>query len=250
MTATGVPDPGGDYTAGLGELQHLLLGYQGAEDFLQRVAAVTARTVGGGLSCMIMLQAGERQLTVATSDTLATAIYDVQYTLGQGPCLRCLRWQHPVHIDDLAEDARWPVFALRAAEKGVRSCLSLPLEVPQMTGALSLYAPAVRAFGPGEALRAKTFAGYVSGAITLASRQDGFLATIGELRGVLASRPVVDQAVGIVMARQHCTSRQALAMLRSAARDRRVRLHDLASQIVSETSGAAVGPSGRADPAA
>lgn len=237
MTRTAPGDPGGDYTTALSELHRLLLNYQSAESFLRQAASITARTVGTGLSCSIMLQPGGRALAVATSDPVATLTEQVQETTGQGPSLRCLRWQHLVHIDDLAEDTRWPVFALRATEMGIRSCLCLPLEAPDSTGSLNLYAPAPHAFGAAQISRASTFAEYLASALIIGARQDGLLATIDHLHTALASRAVIDQAIGAIMTRERCTSGRAVAMLRAESQRRSVRLRDLARQIVATTGG-------------
>ena len=235
--AAASPDPGGDYASALSGLHRLLVDYQGAESFLRQAAVVTARTVGRGLMCSIMLQPSGRPLMAAASDPLATLAHQVQDSLGQGPGLRCLRWQHQVHIEDLTGDLTWPLFAQHAAGIGIRSCLCLLLAVPGMTGVLSLYAATPHAFGALHVSRAKTMAGYLSGAIILGARQDGLLATIDQLRGALASRAVIDQAAGVLIARGHCSSSQALATLRAAAHDHNVTLGDLARQIVDEASG-------------
>jgi GAF domain-containing protein len=236
MTVTAAREHGGDLTPALTELHRLLLGYQSLDLFLRNVAVLAAETVAAGLGCVIMAQPTGHGLTVATSDELASLACEEQYRLGQGPSLRCLRWQHPVHIGDLAEDAQWPVFARHAVSAGIRSCLCLPLKTPGMTGAMCLYAAVPHAFGAAESARAATFAGYVSGVLVLALRQDGFVATIGELRGALVARTVVDQAVGVIMGRRRCSGSEALAMLRHSARSRDIGLHELARQIVAEAS--------------
>jgi len=215
----------------------MLLRYQGAESFLRQAAGLTARTVGSGLSCSITLQLGREGLAVSTSGPLATLAEQLQENTGQGPSLRCLRWQHLVHIDDLAEDSRWPLFARRAAVMGIRSCLCLPLEAAGATGALSLYAPPPHAFGAAAISRASTFAGYLSSALVIGARQDGLLATIDELRTALASRAVIDQAIGVIMTREGCTSSQALARLRAESERRDIKLGQLARLIVAKASG-------------
>ena len=237
MTQTASRDADGDYTSALSELHRLLLDYQSAESFLRQAAGLTARTVGGGLSCSIMLQPGGRTLAVATSDPLTTLAEQLQESSGQGPSLRCLRWQHLVHIDDLAEDTRWPLFARRASGMGIGSCLCLPLEASGTKGALNLYAPAPRAFTAAHITRASTFAGYLASALVIGARQDGLLATIDQLRTALASRAVIDQAIGVIMIRERCPSSQAVAMLRAESQHRNIKLRDLARQIVAKASG-------------
>ncbi len=237
MTYITSRDPGGDYTSALSELHRLLLDYQSAESFLCQAARLTARTVGSSLSCSILLQPGGHALAIATSDPLATVSEQVQESTGQGPSLRCLRWQHLVRVDNLCEDARWPLFTLRATEVGIRSCLCLPLRAPGTSGALSLYAPATHAFGAPQISRASTFADYLISALAIGARQEGLLSTIDQMRTALASRAVIDQAIGVIMSRDHCTSTQAMAMLRTQSQHRNLKLRNLAREIVTRASG-------------
>jgi hypothetical protein len=80
-----------DVAASIAELQNLLLGTQDIEDFLQELAVLAARRVTGGLSCGITLQPNGRPLTVASSDTLAEQMDEVQYGIDDGPCLHAMR---------------------------------------------------------------------------------------------------------------------------------------------------------------
>jgi AmiR/NasT family two-component response regulator len=63
------------------------------------------------------------------------------------------------------------------------------------------------------------------------------------LRSSLASRTVIDQALGIVMAREQCTQTRAFAILRSASQNSNVKLRDIASAIVTSVSGEPPQPS-------
>lgn len=113
----------------------------------------------------------------------------------------------------------------------------IPLQAPGTTGALSLYAAAPHAFGAAQISRATIFACYLPSALVIGARQDGLLATIDQLRTALASRAVIDQAIGVIMTRDHCGSSQAVAMLRAESQHRNLKLRDLARQIVTEASG-------------
>jgi ANTAR domain len=66
---------------------------------------------------------------------------------------------------------------------------------------------------------------------------------IEQLRSSLASRGVIDQALGIIMAREHCTQDRAFAILRSASQNRNVKLRDLASAVVTSVTGEPPQPS-------
>ncbi len=54
---------------------------------------------------------------------------------------------------------------------------------------------------------------------------------------VLTSRAVIDWAIGIVMAQQHCDAEAAFGILRRASQNRNVRLRELAAEIVTAVSG-------------
>lgn len=226
-----------DLAASITELQNLLLAATGTEEFLAEVAMLAARTVAGEVSCGITLQPNGRPLTVATSDQRAVQVDEVQYGLGQGPCLHSMRTRQRVQIEDTAGDQRWGGFSVRAAANGVRSCLSLPLAGDDVLGALNLYAPDPRSFGEAEIRRAEVFAASASGALALAARQASTAALTSDLRAALASRSVIDQALGIIMAQERCTSARAFAILRAASQNRNVKLRDIARQIVTSVSG-------------
>lgn len=219
-------------------LQDALLGAQSVEQFLHELADLAARLGDGGLSCGMTMQPSGRPVTVACSDPLAARVDEVQYRLDDGPCLQAMRENHLVRIEDTAEKTRWPGFEAEAASHGIRSCLALPLTVDgKPVGALNLYARAASAFGAAEARAAESFAGNASGALALAMRLASHAALIEQLRSSLGSRTVIDQALGIIMARGACTQARAFAILRSASQNSNVKLRDIASTVVTSVTG-------------
>ncbi|HEY5397932.1 MAG TPA: GAF and ANTAR domain-containing protein [Trebonia sp.] len=225
-------------------LQNALLKTDSVEQFLHELAVLAAQTVNGAMSCGMALRQHGRPLTAAAcSDLLASAADEAQYQAGDGPCLHAVRRVRPVRIDDTAASDRWPLFCRRAAELGVRSCYALPLVVDgQPIGALVLYARRPAAFGPGEAKRADRFASDASGALTLALRMASCADLNDQLRSSIDSRAVIDQALGVIMATEHCPQERALALLKSVSQNNNVRLRDLAASIVTSASGEAPQP--------
>lgn len=222
----------------LKELQEALLSTESVEQFLHEMAVMAARLVGGDLSCGMTMRSNGRPVTVACSDPVAARVDELQYELDDGPCLHAMRDGHLVRIEDTADKAWWPDFEAQAESHGVRSCLALPLSAEgRPVGALNLYACAASAFGPEEARRAESFAENASGALTLAIRLASHAALIEQLRSSLVSRTVIDQALGVVMARERCTQARAFAILRSASQNSNVKLRDIASAIVTNVSG-------------
>lgn len=231
-------DPGrGDVAASITELQNLLLATSSMEEFLRELAVLAARTVAEGLSCGITLQPDGQPVTVATSDARAAQVDEIRYELNEGPCLRSMRCGEQVSIEDTTGQERWGGFSARAAANGIRSSLSLPLKANGITGALNLYAPVPHAFGDAATRRAETFASSTSAALALAAQQASAATLTGQLREALATRAIIDQALGIIMGKKRCTSAQAFATLRAASQNRNVKLHDIARQIVTSISG-------------
>lgn len=220
------------------ELQDMLLGTESLEQFLHEMAVLAAGLAGAGMSCGMTMRPNGWPVTVACSDPLAARIDELQYELDDGPCLQAMRDGRMARIDDTADKALWPEFEAQAASRGIRSCLALPLNSGgEPAGALNLYARTASAFGPAGTQRAADFALNAAGALVLAVRLASHVELIEQLRSSLVSRTVIDQALGIIMARERCTQARAFSILRSASQNSNVKLRDIASEIVTSISG-------------
>lgn len=220
------------------DLHNALVNTESIGQFLREMAVMAARLVGSDLSCAMTMRSGGRPMTVACTDPVAEKVDAVQYELDHGPCLHAMRDGRMVKIEDTADKARWPEFERRAAAQGIRSCLALPLTSEgKRVGALNLYARRASAFGAEQARRAAAFAENASGVLTLAIRLASRAALIEQLRSSLVSRTVIDQALGIVMARERCTQARAFVILQTASQNSNVKLRDIATAIVTSVSG-------------
>jgi GAF domain-containing protein len=231
-------DETSDFRVSITELQAVLLGTQSIDGFLQEVASLAARELGDGLSCGITLQPNGRPLTVASSDTNAAQIDELQYGLDRGPCLTALRTGTLVHIDDLASDQRWGDYAVRALAHGVRSSLSMPLAACERpVGALNLYSDRSHFFGESQTRLAERFTQDAVVAVGIAGQLAAQSVLTDQLRASLASRAVIDQAIGVIMAQQRCTAADAFAIVRTASQNRNIKLRQVAEQIVTGITG-------------
>lgn len=227
-----------DVNAGIAELGQVLLSIETVEEFLRELAVRAAGLVAGGLCCGMTLGSGKRTFTVACSNDVAAEVDEVQYDLDEGPCLEAMRSQVAVRVDNTSAEARWSPFGQRAACLGVHSVLALPLSVGgEPAGALNFYACVPAAFREAERRRAQLFAERASGALAVASRLASYAELTGQLRTSLASRAVIDQAVGVLMAQERCSQEKAFAILRGASQNRNVKLRQLAAEIVTSVSG-------------
>jgi GAF domain-containing protein len=220
-------------------LQNALLNTENVEQFLHELAVLSTRIVAGGLSCGMTLRLrGQTPVTAACSDPVAAQADEAQYETGDGPCLRAARTGEEIRIDEMPAERRWPEFADRAASLGIMSSLSLPLIADgRPAGALNWYAPRPAAFGEQERARARNFAENASGALTLALRMASCNDLTDQLRSSMASRAVIDQALGVIMATERCPQDKAFAMLRSVSQNTNTKLRDVAATIVTNVSG-------------
>jgi GAF domain-containing protein len=231
-------DDAADLAAGVTELHDVLLSTQNIDSFVQELAEQAAGLIADSLSCGITLRRDGGPGTVACSDELGSRVNELQYQLGEGPCLTALADGVPVRSDDLAADPRWPQFGPKAVAEGVLAVLSLPLIAQeQVIGALNLYARDAAAFGERQVRLAGKFAESAAGALALGQRLVSYAALNDQLRESLASRAVIDQAVGIIMGQRRCSSATAFAALRAASQNRNVKLRLLAEELVTGVGG-------------
>ncbi len=235
MADAGAP---GDAGASVAEMQALLLGTETIQEFLAELAGLAIRAVGEGLSCGITLQPDGHPVTVASTDALAAQVDEVQYGLDQGPCLHALRTGTQVSIENLASDRRWVAYAATALQHGIRSSLSLPLSTGSDTvGAFNLYSQVAGSFGEAATRRAELFAQNASGALSIAIRLADHVALTDQLRASLASRAVIDQAIGVLMGQRRITAAEAFGILRTTSQNRNIKLRVFAAQVVAGAGG-------------
>jgi GAF domain-containing protein len=91
----------------------------------------------------VMLMSGEiPRGSLCTTDAVSQLVEDLQYTLGEGPCVDAYRQDQVVAEPDLADPAgrRWPAFTPPALAAGVRALFGFPLRAGTVRlGALNLY---------------------------------------------------------------------------------------------------------------
>jgi GAF domain-containing protein len=114
----------------------------GASSATTRLCEASAE-ITGMTGAGIMLMAGDRPHgSICTTDTVSALIEELQYTLGEGPCVDAHREQRPVAEPDLAHPAvsRWGSFAPSAVASGARAVFGFPVSVGDVrVGALNLY---------------------------------------------------------------------------------------------------------------
>lgn len=218
---------------GLTELSQLLTGGRHLDETLTSVAEFAVRAVPGADGAAVILLDRDRPQTIGASAPFIRGIEDVQYMLGEGPCLSAVASCEPQVSGSLGGEPRWRRFGPRVSRLGVHSVLAVPLILPdKVIGALDLYARVKDAFGD-EALRI-SYLFAVPSAVTVANAEVLAQAErlVKQLSEALTSRATIDRAVGVLMARTGATPEEAFDRLRDRSQTDHVKVVDLAHQIV------------------
>lgn len=163
--------------------------------------------------------------TLGSSSAHARLCDELQFTLGEGPCLESVSMRAPVLVMDLADlnDQRWPVYGPAMLELQIRGVYAMPVVVAgEYVGALDLF----RAL-PGRLVGAE-LAGAVLAAelasIPLLDVLDGDMQAAVTEPGSSAwvefnslSRVEVSQATGMLVAQLGVDPTEALLRLRAHA---------------------------------
>jgi GAF domain-containing protein len=95
-----------------------------------------------GVAAALMTAAGPSGVVLAATDRAARQLEELQFSLGEGPCVAASHTGSPVFQPDLAATgpARWPGFVAAALDAGIRAIFAFPLRVGAIhVGILDLY---------------------------------------------------------------------------------------------------------------
>lgn len=228
--------------AALSELTGLLLSTNSFEQLLQGVAELSVRVIEPVATCGITLAQDDRVLTAASADALAQQLDEQQYEHESGPCLQALSSGKVVEAADLTTEQRWDSYPTVAMAHGVLAILSTPMIVRgRPVGVVNLYARAPQAFSAVDRQLASLLAGQATIAVTAVLRHYDEVTLSDHLRIALSSRSVIDQAIGIAMARRHCDPKTAFATLRTISQRRNIKLRAVAAELVAAIQNPAPG---------
>jgi GAF domain-containing protein len=192
------------------------------------VSLAVANVHGCDAAGVTIVQRGRSISTPAASADWVAECDQLQYTLGEGPCLEAI-WDEPlVHSADLAGETRWPTWATQVVtDRGVGSMLCVRLFTRDDTlGALNHYAMRPHAFDSGDLEDGLAVAAHA--AVALASSFE-----LDQLGDALATRTLIGQASGILMERYGLDSRAAFNLLTRISSHSNVKIRVLAHEVVT-----------------
>jgi hypothetical protein len=202
---------------------------------LRRLCRVVARTLpasGAGVSVV----AGGVHAVAAASDPVSEMLEDLQFILGEGPCLDALASRQPILEPDLdgAASWRWLGYAPAAMERGACAVFAFPLQIgAAQLGVLDVYHDQPGSMSTETLAQAMTFADLA--VETLLDGQEH--AEVGrppqDLDQALDPHYVVYQAQGMTMIDLGVSLDEAMARLRAYAYAHERPLRDVAADIVA-----------------
>ncbi len=220
------------------DLGGVLESMEQVSDHLERVVHAVRRHIDGCDEVGITVLSANRPHTAAYTTVQTLEIDAVQYALDEGPCLDAARRRTENHVPDLVvDDGRWPRFAQECRDEGMRSLLALPLlSGTECVGAINLYAWAPHAFDSFDAALVRLAASRCADALVAVTALDGARRLAGQLEQAMASRAVIEQAKGVIMAMRGVGEHDAFEVLRKTSQDRNIKVRVLAQQIVTGVS--------------
>jgi GAF domain-containing protein len=226
-----------EVTATLADLADVLVGEEDLGRALQRSVEMLVRALPGADLASVSVLDGDAAETVASSSERVWAIDADQYAEGDGPCLEAARTGEVVRTGVEEAERRWPGFARSARTAGVESYLSCPLLIDEkFAGSLNLYSEQPHGFADFDVALLRLYATAACAAIGNARRYVRARDVAGQLKLALDSRAVIDQAIGVLMARHRITAGQAFAELSRQSQDTNVKLRDIATRLVTGLS--------------
>jgi hypothetical protein len=161
------------------------------------------------------------QGVIAASDRSARLVEDLQFTLGEGPCLDASRSRVPVLLPDLARTAasRWPGFGPAALDAGIAAIFALPVQVGAIRlGVLDLYRNISGPLEDDDLAQALAYAD--AALVTLLHLQDQVSPDSDlhpQVSQPLDDRAEIHQATGVISVQASITLIEALLLLRAHA---------------------------------
>lgn len=190
-----------------------------------RLCEACVRWYGADAAAISLVFDGVNVGTLGASGPVARTIEELQFTLGEGPCLDSVAGRTPVLVVDLAspDHRRWPAYSPAVLAHDIRGVFAMPVLVAgQYLGALDLFRVApgtlsgahLAAYLIAAELAEMAFPDLIGGDMHAATT-DPDSSAWAELKAL--SRAEVSQATGVLVAQLDVEPAVALVRLRAHA---------------------------------
>lgn len=232
-----------DLRAGIDNLASLVSDGLRLTELLSAVATFAVRAIpgadGAGVTLLRFDRSDNMVEVLAASAPFVAVIDEIQYrTVQEGPCITAALERRTVRSGSLGGEKLWPRFGPRVGRLGVHSALSLPLLLPddsdQVVGAINVYAYDKDVFDEHAAELGELFAKPAAVAVHNAQVLARAVALTAQLQKALSTRPVIDQAIGLIRGRSGRSAEEAFAQLRAISQSEHRKLADVAQRMIDE----------------
>lgn len=185
-----------------------------------------------GAGVALMTSGGPTGVVLGATDERAKQLEELQFSLGEGPCVDASRTGRPVLQPDLVATAvaNWPGFGAAALAAGVRAIFAFPLRVGAIRiGILDLYRDTSGYLSQDEFADALTFA---DAAVVVLLRLQDNAGDAAALTRPIDSRAEIHQATGMISIQLDTTLVEALLRLRAHAYATGRTVSDVAADVV------------------
>ena len=216
------------------ELADTLVDEFDAVDFLSTLIERAVELLDADAAGVILRGARGTLQMVAVSNERVEVLELFELQNEEGPCLDCLTNGEAVINVDLTEaQRRWPRFSRVAEELGFTSTHALPLRLRDArVGAMNLFQSRRAPLSENDVLVGQALADIATIGLLQerAVRESALLAH--QLQSALGSRVLIEQAKGVLLARERMPVEAAFEVMRSYSRRHRLSMRGVAQRVI------------------
>ncbi|GAA4676833.1 GAF and ANTAR domain-containing protein [Frondihabitans cladoniiphilus] len=205
----------------------------GVIDTLTLLVDAAVQFTGACAAGILLADAAGELHVVASTGENSKAVEDAQLGTSEGPCFDAFRTGQVVDVDDIAHRAEeWPAFCATAIAAGFVSAHAVPLRVRGTTiGSLNLFSKEGGRLDEHQSNIARALAQTATIGILQQDALAKHARLAEQLQAALDSRIVLEQAKGALANELQISVKEAFEVLRTEARRRGMKLHDVAQQV-------------------
>jgi GAF domain-containing protein len=209
------------------------LGRGELEASLRAVSEATTEIFGAAGGGIMLLDDQQALHYVGATSGRSAALEAAQEETGEGPCVDSLVHDVVTSTSDLVRDERWPVLRAEVADLGIHGLLGVPLHLGlSSVGSLNVYRDEPYEWTERDISAIGAHAQVIEELLAVAMRAQRNHTIVSQLTTALENRVTIERAVGIVIASTGLDPAKAFNQLRLLARSRRVRVAQLADEVI------------------
>ncbi|MBG6182240.1 GAF domain-containing protein [Arthrobacter sp. CAN_A214] len=221
-----------------GRVKGLLLTAETVNHAVDLLAEAAKEGIPGAIGAGVTLVRNGQRISTGSTDALVSQADDMQYELGEGPCLSAWATGEPMRIDDTRTEPRWRKWNAAVSQGPVRSCVSVPLLRGQdHLGAIKVYSAEPSAFDAATEALLLRFAVPAAALLGHVQTTETPQQITDELLAALRTRDVIGLAKGILMGGRGMAEEQAHTEIIERAKRLKITMDEAAQQLVDHLTG-------------